>query len=244
MTVNANPYIVTSGLVLSLDASNPRSYPGTGSTWYDVSGTGNNGTMGAYNTLQTVSVGGVSAQTIISSKSNPTTSYTTIPNSDSLTIRNNISWAVFCYKTSDSSRQTIMGKSLNSPWDGFYISISRDGIGQLSWWSGSSYGGWWDSGLAVPTNKWVFIAGNWTGTTRKAWLAYNGYSLTSATAPAQAWNSPTDSSNFGIFTEIWQPTSSTYILDGGISYLSVYNTYLTDDQIAQLYNAQRSKYGI
>ena len=37
--------IVTDGLKLWLDASNPLSYPGTGTTWYDLSGNGNNGTM-------------------------------------------------------------------------------------------------------------------------------------------------------------------------------------------------------
>ena len=32
------PHIVTDGLVLSLDAGSERSYPGTGTTWYDLSG--------------------------------------------------------------------------------------------------------------------------------------------------------------------------------------------------------------
>jgi hypothetical protein len=39
MTINYNPSIVTSGLVISLDAANPRSYPGSGTTVYDVAGT-------------------------------------------------------------------------------------------------------------------------------------------------------------------------------------------------------------
>lgn len=34
--------IVTDGLVLNLDASNPASYSGSGSTWYDISGNGKN----------------------------------------------------------------------------------------------------------------------------------------------------------------------------------------------------------
>lgn len=37
--------IVTDGLVLYLDAGNPLSYPGTGTTWTDVTGNGNNGTL-------------------------------------------------------------------------------------------------------------------------------------------------------------------------------------------------------
>ena len=41
MGTGYNPRIVTDGLVLCLDAANARSYPGTGSVWYDISGNGN-----------------------------------------------------------------------------------------------------------------------------------------------------------------------------------------------------------
>jgi hypothetical protein len=37
--------IVTNGLVLNLDAAQTASYPGTGTTWTDLSGNGNNGTL-------------------------------------------------------------------------------------------------------------------------------------------------------------------------------------------------------
>ena len=37
--------IVTDGLKLWLDASNPVSYPGSGNTWYDLSGNNNNATL-------------------------------------------------------------------------------------------------------------------------------------------------------------------------------------------------------
>jgi len=37
--------IVTSGLILNLDAGNASSYPGTGTTWTDLSGQNNNGTL-------------------------------------------------------------------------------------------------------------------------------------------------------------------------------------------------------
>ena len=36
--------IITSGLVVQLDASNSSSYPGTGTTWFDITST-NNGTL-------------------------------------------------------------------------------------------------------------------------------------------------------------------------------------------------------
>jgi len=37
--------ISTLGLVLNLDAADRNSYPGSGTTWYDLSGNGNNGTL-------------------------------------------------------------------------------------------------------------------------------------------------------------------------------------------------------
>jgi hypothetical protein len=45
MAISYNPRIVTDGLVLALDAGNPKSYPGSGTTWTDLSGNGNNGTL-------------------------------------------------------------------------------------------------------------------------------------------------------------------------------------------------------
>lgn len=45
MGTSYNPKIVTDGLVLCLDAANPKSYPGSGTTWSDLSGNANNGTL-------------------------------------------------------------------------------------------------------------------------------------------------------------------------------------------------------
>ena len=39
MSIAYNTSIVRDGLVLQLDAANVKSYPGTGTTWYDLSGT-------------------------------------------------------------------------------------------------------------------------------------------------------------------------------------------------------------
>lgn len=39
------PDIITDSIVLALDAGSPKSYPGSGTTWYDLSGTGANGTL-------------------------------------------------------------------------------------------------------------------------------------------------------------------------------------------------------
>jgi len=45
MAISGGPDIVEDGLVLCLDAADMNSYSGSGSTWYDLSGNGNNGTI-------------------------------------------------------------------------------------------------------------------------------------------------------------------------------------------------------
>lgn len=45
MSYSNGPQIVTDGLILCLDASNPKSYPRTGTKWYDLSGRGAHGEL-------------------------------------------------------------------------------------------------------------------------------------------------------------------------------------------------------
>ena len=45
MALSHGPSIVTQGLVLALDAADRNSYPGSGTTWTDLSGNGNNFTL-------------------------------------------------------------------------------------------------------------------------------------------------------------------------------------------------------
>ena len=45
MGTAGGPNLVTKGLVLALDAASKRSYPGSGTTWFDLSGLANNGTI-------------------------------------------------------------------------------------------------------------------------------------------------------------------------------------------------------
>ena len=45
MALSHSPQISLNGLTLCLDAGNTKSYPGSGTTWTDLSGNGNNGTL-------------------------------------------------------------------------------------------------------------------------------------------------------------------------------------------------------
>ena len=54
MSAYGGPEINDSGLVLALDAGNTKSYPGSGTTWTDLSGNGLNATI-ANNQFGTIS---------------------------------------------------------------------------------------------------------------------------------------------------------------------------------------------
>ena len=45
MALSHSPSIITDSLILCLDAANTKSYPGSGATWTDLSGNGNNVTL-------------------------------------------------------------------------------------------------------------------------------------------------------------------------------------------------------
>ena len=49
MPISAGPNIITNGLVASLNSMDINSYPGTGTTWYDLSGNGNHATLNNMN---------------------------------------------------------------------------------------------------------------------------------------------------------------------------------------------------
>ena len=59
MSSIGGPATVTSGLVLELDAGNIKSYPTTGTTWFDKSGNARNGTLTNGPTFNTGSLGSI-----------------------------------------------------------------------------------------------------------------------------------------------------------------------------------------
>jgi hypothetical protein len=59
MSAIGGPNIIEDGLVLYLDAGNRKSYPGSGTTWFDKSGGDNNGTLTNGPTFNTGSLGSI-----------------------------------------------------------------------------------------------------------------------------------------------------------------------------------------
>ena len=57
MGLNYGPSVIKSGLILALDAADVNSYPGTGTTWYDLTSGKHHGTL--YNGITYTTINGV-----------------------------------------------------------------------------------------------------------------------------------------------------------------------------------------
>jgi len=76
------PNIITNGLVLALDAANTKSYPGSGTTWTDISGLGNTGALQNSPTFDSgnggnLSLNGTNNRVLITCAANTIRSYDT-----------------------------------------------------------------------------------------------------------------------------------------------------------------------
>ncbi len=59
MSLSRGPKTITNGLVLYLDAANKKSYPGSGTTWTDLSGNVYNGTLTNGPTFSAANMGSI-----------------------------------------------------------------------------------------------------------------------------------------------------------------------------------------
>ncbi len=215
--------IVTSGLVLNLDAGNIASYPTTGTTWTDLSGLGNNGTL-----VNGPTYSGANGGTLVFNGTNNYAATAAI-NLSTLSI---CAWAKFG-SLSNTAYPTISNKETNN--------IARN------WWLGTtplitfgrSVSGA-DRGLSstvTPTlNQWYYIVA--TNDLTPVFSIYiNGalnktatFSGTLSTAGSATW--------IGTYRDLIYP------MNGSISNLSLYNRALTASEVAQNFNANRWRYGI
>ena len=229
MTISYNPSIVTSGLGLCLDAGNPRSYPGSGTSWFDVSG----------NNLTATGSSGLTA-TSLSSGASWSTSSTSLLNTDThsvfFTLKLNSSvtypngttgnWEmIFQYAPSGSDRSPGVWRYPSQR----YIHWRYDPGNTGADFGQTSLG---DVGSQFALNTWFYVGVTKNGATATSYV--NGVSLGTSTVA-----SPKAAGNAAI-------TLFPYYTSGlaELGCVHVYNTVLTESQVAQNFNALRGRYGI
>ena len=216
--------IPTSGLVLQLDAGNAVSYPGSGTTWTDLSGNNNNGTF-----ISGVSYSNSNGGTMVfngSSNNRVQTNLTTSFTDFTVGI-----W----YKDAGSQAYgRLMDKDFAN---GFWL--GRNAGAANSWGGGIlEPGGPYGIFITLTDAQWHFIVSVRSGTTH----AIYGDGVTNK-ASNTVGNGALNSTSIALGGWSGGGTAS-QVLTGNLSQVYVYSRALTEAEILQIFNATRAKYGL
>ena len=229
MSLHHNPRIVTNGLVLCLDAANTKSYPGSGTTWTDLSKNVNNSTLTNGPTFSSSNGG-----SIVFDGSND---FIDGGNPSSLTITDNITVSAIIRRTSyNSSGQMIIRRN---DYDSYALQL---GVSTPEvWWKlyfGSSTWGQ-TATTSLELNEWAMISGTYDRNTMR--LYKNGIQVQTLSATSAIDYSGGSAPNLIIGRD--DPVAGRYFI-GNIAYVSIYNIALTAKEVAQNFQALRGRYGI
>jgi hypothetical protein len=220
------PLGVRDGLVLYLDAANARSYPRSGTTWFDRSGNGNNGTL-----VNGVGYSGDNFGSLSFDGTNDVVNSTTsiIDRADGQEI------TVSCWiKPSRTSGQYSVFCTNRSDDTGIYNWIFYQHItdGAIAF-----HGDAQNKSSYVPTtNVWINVTNTVTASGVST-LYVNGVSTYTVTGYTYGNGTP---SRLGIGAD----PGSQEAFQGNIAQASIYNRALTAAEVSQNYNALRSRYGL
>ena len=231
------PKIVTSGLVLCLDAANKRSYPGTGTTWTDLSGNSNNGTLTNGPTFSAGNMGSIvfdGADDQIDCGTN-----------SSLNISDNLTLGIWVKFNSLSSAPNLIAKQWCSgaQWSYSWSVLSDgriyygfDSDGQCS----SITGEYTSTNSVCTTGIWYCL--NVVHTSTSINLYSNGISIPGTLAGSYGTiYTSTVPVRLGVYRNLSGAFAS--YLSGNISNTSIYNRALSATEILQNYNATKTRFG-
>ncbi len=217
--------IVTNGLVLNIDPSNPNSYPGTGNTIYDLSGFGNTGTLSAGLTFSSLNGG-----SIVNDAGNKVLSY---PSANFST--NNFTMEAWVSVKSYPGTNAVFISNRGTSDNGWLLDVTFNKKGRIFIQrdAGTSYSLETINDLGL--NKWANLSVVRNGTNLS--LYRDGIFQNSTTLPL----------NYNIQSAYANDYALRYFtsngpLDGNISTIKYYNRALTQQEILQNYNATKKRF--
>jgi hypothetical protein len=223
-----SPRIVTSGLVLCLDAGNTKSYPGSGTAWTDLSGSGYNGTLTNGPTFSNTNGGGI---VLDGTNDYVDTTLTGVINDVTVecwfngtkTARNHL-WN-FGNTATDTPPGNNLMCDLNDGYD-LWVFWNSGGTNRVRY---NITGNFTDS-----TNRSLVFTH--TGTTNKVYS--NGVELViTESGGTQSFSNVNAAGSFNLGGSSWT-------FGGTIFLARVYNRALSAAEVSQNYNALRGRYGI
>lgn len=228
------PSIITNGLILNLDAS---TYPGTGTTWNDLSGQNNNGTL--------VNGVGYSTENGGVMTFDGVNDYVNCGNSSTFNQTNALTLSTWVKINSLSSVNSLIGKQwCNGNQYSYYLAINTQGkLAFDAGNSGSCTGNFttYTSTNSLSINTWYNVVLSFTNTSIKLYL--NGQlisgSLTGINKNLFTGNSP-------VLLGTYRSLNGSYgsILNGSIGSTLIYNTSLSASDILQNFNATKTRFGL
>lgn len=236
MSSAAGPDISEQGLSLYVDAGNPLSYSGSGTSWFDLSGNVNTGTL-----TNTPSFNRSNLGVINFNGSNQFVNFGNV-----LNVTTN-SFSVECWfnRTANSTSNTFGGaliaKDAYGPNNGWamFVNNSDYGGGVCGFQTRVSnvvYGA--NSTFAIQNNVWYHLVGVRDTVNKTNYLYING--VLNGSAAENPTVNPTNSTA----TVIGNVGGQSRHFNGLISNVKVYNRTLTSTEILQNFNATRSRFGI
>jgi surface protein len=211
--------IVTDGLVLNVDAGFDGSYPESGTTWSDLSLSGNNGTL--INSPSYYANGGGS---IVFDGVDDNIDCGT----SKITGNNPFSWG--CWINPNTSPGTPLFMGLNSTGFGM-VSYWDSAVGNKKVRVGTWFGDKLTASTVIPDNTWAYTFWTWDGTTLNSYT--NG--INDGTASGFSFNIAANKTTIG--TAISQQ-----YFKGSISSTQIYNRALTSSEVLQNYNAMKDRF--
>tara|TARA_A100001201_G_scaffold205_1_gene564 strand:+ start:216 stop:962 length:747 start_codon:yes stop_codon:yes gene_type:complete len=243
-----SPRIVTDNLVLALDAANVKSYPGSGTTWTDLSGKGNNGTLVNGPTFNSGNSGSIDLD-----GTNDSISLGTQINSDITETDITVSFWTYLDSTSgDRAFVAMSSVATGVPliiWHDASVSV-RDNTGTGDVGGGTSNAivvmvSDTNSSKRFSTSNNALSASTWHNVsvvldvTNNAFYTYiDGVEKAKYVSTNTSLGLKSSNNNFII------GGAALSYLDGRISNFNVYTKALTAAEVKQNYNALRGRYGI
>jgi hypothetical protein len=235
MSSFGGPNIITDGLVLNLDAGNIKSYPGTGTTWTDTSGNGNNGTLINGPTFSTGSGGGI----VFDGLNDLIFLPFILDTSTNFTVDVTAKCSNMIQELSPPNRQTIWSFTADGK-NGFEIldlEIWNDGVTSING-NGTSYTGSLNGSFRpVNSNNIKNYVLSKTGSTQSWYI-----DSTFKTNVTQTYS--TSSQYFKLGSRGAGSTSTGQQWNGLIYSVKIYNRALTASEIQQNYNATKARFGL
>ena len=225
MGISYNPRIITDGLVLCLDAGNRKSYSASGTTWTDLSGRGNTGTLEngvGYNSNNGGSLGFDGVNDYVE----------TIQSTTESTF--SVSGWVF-YNGTVTTQQPVVSKWFSG---GLSWMLDTVGTNTLRWLIRESSGGDVVITTTIIPNVWLYFTATYQTGTGNCNLYINS-NLVSSGVGRSSLLVPTNKIQIGR-----KGDSSTVWFNGRIAQVSIYNRALTAAEVQQNFNALRGRFGI